>query len=72
MNLKQKQCIVVEFLTKEGCRLSDIHKRIQNAYVDQPFSAEVLRHTGVPYGIIRDAVKSWLRKAVDGASTVLM
>jgi transposase len=34
MDSKQKQRAVIEFLMKEGCRLSNIHRRLQNVYRD--------------------------------------
>jgi transposase len=32
MDSKQKQHAVIVFLTKEGCRLSNIHRRLPNVY----------------------------------------
>jgi transposase len=34
MDSKQKQRAVIEFLTKEGRRLPDIHRRLQKVYAD--------------------------------------
>lgn len=34
MDCRQGQCAIIEVLTKEACRLSDIHRRLQNVYGD--------------------------------------
>lgn len=34
MDSKQKKTAVIQLLTKEGCRLSDIHRRLLNVYRD--------------------------------------
>lgn len=34
MDSKQKKYAFIEFLMKEGCRLSNIHRRLQNVYRD--------------------------------------
>lgn len=35
MEFKQKLCAIIEFLKKEGCRMSNIQRRLQNDYRDE-------------------------------------
>jgi transposase len=55
MDSKQKQRAVTEFLTKEGCRLSDIHRRLQIVYGDDT--------------IDRSNVHRWMQKFKDGETS---
>jgi transposase len=56
MDSKQKQRAVIEFLMKEGCRLSDIHRRLQNVYRDDT--------------IDRSNVHRWMKKFKEGETSI--
>lgn len=56
MNSKQKQRAVIEFLTKEGCRPSDIHRRLQNVYGDDT--------------IDKSNVHRWMKKFKEGETSI--
>jgi transposase len=55
MDSKQKQRAIIEFLTKEGCRLSDIQRRLQNVYGDDT--------------IDRSNVHRWMKKFKEGETS---
>ena len=56
MGSKQKQRAVIEFLTKEGCRLSDIHRRLQVVYGDDT--------------IDKSNVHRWMKKFKEGETSI--
>ncbi|XP_053353685.1 protein GVQW3-like [Clarias gariepinus] len=56
MDSKQKQRAVIEILTKEGCRLSDIHRRLQNVYGDGT--------------IDKSNVHRWMKKFKEGENSI--
>jgi hypothetical protein len=55
MDSKQEQHAVIEILTKEGCGLSDIHRRLQNVYGDDT--------------IDKSNVHRWMKKFRDGETS---
>jgi hypothetical protein len=56
MDSKQKQRAVIEFLTNEVCRLSDIHRRLLNVYGDDT--------------IDRSNVHRWMKKFKEGETSI--
>jgi transposase len=56
MDSKQKQRAVIEFLTKEGCSLCNIHRRLQNVYGD--------------VAIDRSNMHRWMRKFKEGVTSI--
>jgi histone-lysine N-methyltransferase SETMAR len=56
MDPNQKQRAVIEFLKKEGCRMSDIHRRLQDVYGDDT--------------IDRSNVYRWMKKFKEGETSI--